>query len=316
MSAIRMLALAGLFSLSFAACGAAHDNAVTEPVTEAVEVALGDELALAGTLHLPAPSADPAPAVILYPGSQSSTNLPGLAAHLAAQGIVTLDLNKRGVAGSGGRWSDETIERQADDALAAFAFLQTRAEVDAARIGIAGHSQGGWVAQLAAAREPDLAFIILLAGPTQTVREQILTDERYHLTGWGVPPAEVDARIAMFGDFMEAALTNPAVCSPQGGHYLCGLFRYDPADALSAIQVPVLALYGENDPMTPPELNEADLRAALAHLPEGAVTTRVFEGANHVFWASQTGLRDEYPQLTREYVPGFLDTISDWVLER
>ncbi|MGY6663026.1 MAG: alpha/beta hydrolase family protein [Glycocaulis sp.] len=316
MSAIRMLALAGLFSLSFAACSAARDNVVAEPVTEAVEVPLGEGVALAGTLHLPAPSDTPAPAVILYPGSQASTNLPGLAAHLAAQGIVALDLNKRGVAGSGGHWSDETIERQADDALAAYAFLQTRPEVDAARIGIAGHSQGGWVAQLAAAREPELGFIILLAGPTQTVREQILTDERYHLTGWGVPPAEVDARIDMFGDFMEAALTNPAVCSPQGGHYLCGLFRYDPEDALSAIQVPVLALYGENDPMTPPELNEADLRAALAHLPEGALTTRVFESANHVFWASQTGLRDEYPQLTREYVPGFLDTISDWVLER
>ncbi|MGY6532798.1 alpha/beta hydrolase family protein [Glycocaulis sp.] len=316
MYVMRMLAFAGLWCLSFAACGAAHDGTATTPASEMVEVPLAEGLALTGTLHLPAQDYLPASAVILYPGSQGSTNLPGMAEHLAAQGIVTLDLNKRGVAGSGGHWSDETIERQADDALAAFAFLQTRAEVDAARIGIAGHSQGGWVAQLAAAREPDVAFIILLAGPTQTVREQILTDERYHLTGWGVPPAEVDARIAMFGDFMEAALTNPAVCSPQGGHYLCGLFRYDPADALSAIQVPVLALYGENDPMTPPELNEADLRAALAHLPEGAVTTRVFEGANHVFWASQTGLRDEYPQLTREYVPGFLDTISDWVLER
>src|SRR5690606_15089673 len=117
----------------------------------------------------------------------------------------------------------ETIERLAEDALAAIRYLQEREEVSRNHVGVVGHSQGGWVAQLAAARSPDVAFVVLLAGPSQTVKEQILTDERNHLAGWGVPPQEVASRIDMFGDFLDAALTNPAVCGTRHGHYLCGL---------------------------------------------------------------------------------------------
>lgn len=279
---------------------------------EAVRVPIGEDLLLTGTLHLPE-ERGAAPAVVLYPGSQGSRHLPGLAEHLASNGIAALDLNKRGVEGSGGTWRDETIERQAGDALAALGFLQARPEVDARRIGIVGHSQGGWVAQLAAARSPEVAFIVLLAGPAQSVLEQILLDERNHLAGWGVPPHEVEGRIEMFGELLRGALTNPAVCGPEPRHYLCGLFRYDPAEALAGIRVPVLALFGERDPMTPPEENEARMREALAHLGEGRLDTHVFPAANHSFWPSATGLRDEYPRLERTYVPGFLAAISTWI---
>lgn len=326
MTHTRLLLAIGALALGLSSCGAPQaqvpagatqaapaPQAAAEPRQEAVTVPAAGGIVLTGTLHLPAaPGA--APAVVLFPGSQGSRNLAGLAEHLAAQGVVALDLNKRGVDGSGGHWRDESIERLSEDALAAVRFLQEREEADPRRVGIAGHSQGGWVAQLAAARSGDVAFIVLLAGPAQTVREQILTDERHHLAGWGVPPEEVGYRIAMFGDFMEAALTNPAVCGPQGGHYLCGLFRYDPAAALAAIRVPVLALYGENDPMTPPEENLDRLAAALAHLGEDGLRQHVFPLANHVFWASETGLRDEYARIPREYVPGFLDMVSSWIL--
>lgn len=279
---------------------------------EPVRITIAGDLVLTGTLHLPAVPAG-SPAVVLYPGSQGSRNLTGLAEHLAAQGIAALDLNKRGVAGSGGHWRDETIERQADDTLAAIRSLQRRAELDPRRIGIVGHSQGGWVGQLAAARSRDVAFLVLLAGPAQTIKEQILTDEANHLAGWGVPPQEVVGRIGMFGELLEAALTNPGVCGPEPQHYLCGIYRYDPAEALAGIRVPVLALFGERDPMTPPGLNEERLLAALAHLDEGQVETKVFPMANHTFWASETGLRDEYGRIPQTYVPGFLESISSWI---
>lgn len=297
-----------LLLLLFGTAGAAR-AATQEPV----RVPVAADIVLTGTLHLPdAPAA--APAVVLYPGSQGSRNLAGLAEHLAAHGIVALDLNKRGVAGSDGEWRNETIERQAGDAAAAVRYLQRRSEVDGRKVGIVGHSQGGWVAQLAAARSRDVAFVVLLAGPAQTVKEQILADERNHLAGWGVPPNEVEGRIEMFGELLDAALANPAVCGPEPGHYLCGLIRYDPAEALAGIDVPVLALFGERDPMTPPADNQARLAAALAHLGPDRLAIRVFPDANHLFWASRTGLRDEYERLDRRYVPGFLETISAWII--
>ncbi len=306
-------------AFAFAVCAlalsaSAHSSEDREPASpDTVSIQIADDLSLTAALHLPA-DAEGAPAVVLYPGSQGSVNLSGVAEHLASQGIVALDLNKRGVAGSDGHWRDETIERQAGDALAAVAFLQSLDGVDPARVGIAGHSQGGWVAQTAAAGSPDVAFIVLLAGPSQTVKQQILTDERHHLLGWGVPEAEVDERIGMFDGLLDAALTNPAVCGDEPQHYLCGLIWHDPAETLAAIDVPVLALYGERDPMTPPAENADRLEAALAHLGPEGLTSHTFAEANHVFWTSGTGLRDEYASLSREYVPGFLETITDWIL--
>jgi dipeptidyl aminopeptidase/acylaminoacyl peptidase len=300
------------FALALAPSAAAFDDG-EPPAPEAAAVRVADDLVLTGTLHRPA-HFENAPAVVLYPGSQGSVNLSGVAEHLASQGIVALDLNKRGVSGSDGHWRDETIERQAGDALAAVEHLRSLEGVDPARVGIAGHSQGGWVAQTAAARSPDVAFIVLLAGPSQTVKEQILTDERYHLLGWGVPEAEVDERIGMFDGLLDAALTNPAVCGDEPQHYLCGLIWHDPAETLAALDVPVLALYGERDPMTPPAENAERLETALAHLGPEGLTSHTFAEANHVFRASRTGLRDEYADLPRDYVPGFLQMISDWIL--
>jgi dienelactone hydrolase len=275
-------------------------------------VPVTEEIALAGVLHLPE-GTGAFPAVVLYPGSQGSRNLPAIGAHLAANGIVALELEKRGVAGSGGSWHDETIDRQASDLMSAVGFVRARPEVDTGRIGVAGHSQGGWVAQVAAARSPEIRFLVLLAGPAQTVREQILTDERNHLVGWGVPPAEADERIGMFGDLLDAAMSNPAVCGSPPRHYLCGIIRHDPQAALAGLRIPVLALFGERDPMTPPDPNVAQLQAALAHLGPGQLTIHVFPAANHIFRTSRTGLRDEYSRLSPDYVPGFLDMLTGWI---
>ena len=58
-----------------------------------------------------------------------------------------------------------TSEDLAADALAAVGFLRARAEVDPARIGLLGHSEGGLLAVMAAARSKDVGFIILVSGP-------------------------------------------------------------------------------------------------------------------------------------------------------
>lgn len=281
---------------------------------EKVTVPAGD-VELAGRLHRPE-GGGARPAVVLLAGSQDSRNPKGLAKALAKRGIVVLDLYKRGVGGSGGRWDTETIPQRAGDAIAAVRWLQRVPGVDPARVGVVGHSQGGWVAQLAAADSSDIAFVVLLAGPAQTVREQILTDERSHLAGWGVPPHEVEARIRMMDQLMGAAVSNPAVCGEVQRHYLCGMYHYDPAAAIARIQVPVLALYGGKDPMVPPSRNLERLRGQLPAATRERLVTRVFPNGNHFFMTSNTGLRDEYERLSGEYEPGFLDTIGDWVRAR
>jgi hypothetical protein len=133
----------------------------------------------AGTFTLP-PGDGPFPAVLLITGSGAQNrdetvmgHRPFLiiADHLTRRGIATLRVDDRGVGGSTGNVMNATIADNAGDALAGVAFLKTQLKVDPRRIGLLGHSEGGWVAPLAATCSPDVAFIVLLAGPAVTGRE-------------------------------------------------------------------------------------------------------------------------------------------------
>jgi dipeptidyl aminopeptidase/acylaminoacyl peptidase len=113
---------------------------------------------LAGTLTLPR-SKKPSPAVLLIAGSgpiDRDETVFGhkpfliLADHLTKQGFAVLRVDKRGVGQSTGNYDLATSVEFAADALAGVEYLKTRKEVDAKRIGLIGHSEGGLIAPMVA----------------------------------------------------------------------------------------------------------------------------------------------------------------------
>jgi alpha/beta superfamily hydrolase len=129
---------------------------------------------LAGTLTLPA-SGKPFPAAVLLSGSGPQDRdeaLMGhrpffvLADHLTRLGIAVLRFDDRGVARSTGDFAAATTEDFATDALAGLEFLKRRPEIDPARVGLIGHSEGGLIAPMVAARSKDVAFLVLIAAPS------------------------------------------------------------------------------------------------------------------------------------------------------
>ena len=74
-------------------------------------------------------------------------------------------VDDRGVGGSTGNSSQATSEDFAGDVLAGIEYLKSREEIDPARIGLIGHSEGGLIAPIVAVEFPDVAFIVLMAGP-------------------------------------------------------------------------------------------------------------------------------------------------------
>jgi dienelactone hydrolase len=58
-----------------------------------------------------------------------------------------------------------TSEDFAKDVETGITISQSRADVDTKKIGLIGHSEGGMIAPMVAARKRDVAFIVLLAGP-------------------------------------------------------------------------------------------------------------------------------------------------------
>jgi uncharacterized protein len=286
------------------------------PRHEAVRVQSG-RVVLAATLVLPAGD-QPHPAVVLVSGAQDGVYAPShpLVQRLARDGIAVLVLGKRGVGESTGNWRRESFEQRAEDVERALGMVRGRSEIDARRVGLIGHSQGGWIAQLVAAANPDIPFVVLLAGPGQTVFDQILTDERIHLERRGTAPEVVEQKNRRLRKQLRALSATAPVCRAIRAHYLCHIIRFDPTPAIERMRMPVLALYGELDPEVPPVPNVELVSGALERAGNRDVRIHVFPQTNHLFWIARTGLRDEYMQLEEEYAPGFLDLVSGWIVER
>lgn len=179
------------------------------PYTEeevTVEVPKADGVTLAGTLTLP-PGDGPHPAVVLVSGSgpqDRDETLAGyrpflvLADHLGRRGVAVLRLDDRGVGGSTGSTPESTLGDRADDALAAVRYLRGRSEVDGTRVGLVGHSEGGWVAPLVAVEAPDrVAFVVMLAGPAQSPRDLLRSQRRALLEAQEVDGTTVTALLTL-----------------------------------------------------------------------------------------------------------------------
>ena len=155
-------------------------------------------ITIAGTLTVPKAGAR-VPAVVLISGSGAQDRdetvagfkiFAVLADHLTRQGVAVLRTDDRGVGGTTGSISDSTTADFASDALAAVAFLKTRPEIDPARIGLCGHSEGGLVAPMAAAKSKDVAFIVLLAGPALTGERIVLAQAEAIARAQGAPTCQ------------------------------------------------------------------------------------------------------------------------------
>ena len=258
-----------------------------------------DGATLAGTLLLP-PGSGRRAAVAYVTGSGPTTReyLPELQALLLHNGVAVLAYDKRGVGASGGTYPGEsptesTIAQLARDAAAAARFLAARPEVDRARVGLAGHSQAGWIMPLAATREPAIRFLVAFSGPAVTADENDLYQS---LAGEGDRPqrlsdAQVDAKVERAGP---------------GG--------VDPIPWIAELRVPVLWLYGALDQIVPPRLSTKRL-APLAAEPGRDFTVWTFPRANHALVETRTGLTSEMLRSDR-YARGMFPRVGAWLRAR
>jgi pimeloyl-ACP methyl ester carboxylesterase len=132
-----------------------------------------------------------------------------LADALTRKGILVLRYDKRGVGKSTGNYAQATTADFADDAEAGLRYLETRPEANPHRIGFIGHSEGGVIAPIVAARNRDVAFIVLLAGTGVPGAELLLAQHRLVALAAGVPPAEVERQSAMEKEILELVEHTP-----------------------------------------------------------------------------------------------------------
>lgn len=247
-----------------------------------------DGVTLHGTVVAP-PGGTKLPGIVMVHGSgeHSREDYRDQAEAFARQGIATLIYDKRTEGYSQFSRSYSTL---ADDALAAVEALRKRPEVDPARVGVWGLSEGGWVAPLAASRSSDVAFVVTLgANGVEPSRQQAWAIEnqlrRLGMTGSivGMASSTMMRQLVGGGVFPEA--------------------HYDPVPVLKSLRQPVLGLWGAKDVLTPPGEAVRIFRDSVAHH-----TLRVFPDAQHQLRRTTDG----FDKLDG-YAPGYVELVGSWV---
>lgn len=321
---------------------------------------LTDDVKLAGTLTLPEGNG-PFAAVILISGSGQQDRNEEIFGHkpflvladaLTRRGVAVLRVDDRGVGGSTGEVAKATSNDFADDVRAEIKYLTSRKEIDPKRIGLAGHSEGGLIAPLVAAENPDVAFLVLLAAPGVTgeeilyrqgtliaramgADEKTLTRQRkqqermFAVLREKLDDAATEAKVRKVMDATIAELTEAekkVVESQRGAMeqqfkmmqspWFRNFLTHDPRPALKKITCPVLAITGEKDLQVDPKQNLPELKKAFAASGNEQVRIEELPGLNHLFQTCTTGSIAEYGQITETFSPAALEIVTDWIVKQ
>jgi pimeloyl-ACP methyl ester carboxylesterase len=308
---------------------------------------LGAENHLAGTLSVPN-GKGPFPAVVLISGTGHNTRDEDVWGHkvflvladaLNRNGFAVLRYDKRGVGGSSGNYDAATTADFASDAEAAVAWLRTQPQIDASRVGVLGHSEGGIIAPAVAAADKRVAFVVMIAGPCIRGDKLFVLQSAMTAKAYGAPDDYIARRRVFDQELYSAVISAPSesaaldrakalvargvadklvdaseaeslpkdATSPWERYFLA----YDPAPTLARLTVPVLVLNGSLDVQVPAKENLAAARQALKNNSNATITE--LTGMNHLLQNAKTGAPSEYNDIEETMSPTALKIITDWL---
>jgi dienelactone hydrolase len=277
-------------------------------------------ITLGGTLTKPASARGPLPAVVTITGSGQQDRdeyipLVGgvrifrqVADTLSRVGIAVLRLDDRGLGASTGSFLASTTADFADDIRAALAYLRTRTDIDPNRLALVGHSEGGMIAPMVAATDPELRAIAIMAGPADKMLDIILSQNKWvadhnpKFTQAQRDSVLAEARVMLAP---EKQIT-PAVKF---------WTSYDPAPVAKKVKASTLILQGATDRQVPVE-NANKLAALIRSGGNKDVSVRIFPATDHLFLADSTGdFLDMYKHVqTNKVSPVILGALADWMV--
>jgi pimeloyl-ACP methyl ester carboxylesterase len=280
-----------------------YSNPGDEPVIiPAAGFNLGATITRPGT---PPPAGGRYPAAILLSGSGVDDRdgyalgiptLGQLAGALAEAGVLAVRFDKRGYGQSGGRSESATVPDHAEDARAIKRWLEKRKDIDPRRIALVGHSEGAWVALLAAARERRFAAVVSIAGPAATGAELMLEQQQRALDRLQLPPEERERRVALQKQIQTAVLTGrgwdaipPDLRQQADTPWFQSLLMFEPAEVIEDVRQPLLFVHGELDRQVP--VAHADRLAALARTESDSksIAVVIVRGVNHLLVQATAG---------------------------
>jgi pimeloyl-ACP methyl ester carboxylesterase len=301
------------------------------------------------------------PAVVIISGSYQQDRDGKMAGHpifaqiadyLSAKGIAVLRLDDRGTGKTTGVYETATTADFAEDALTAIQFLRDRNGIDRNRIGLLGHSEGGAVASIAAAKSKNVKFIVSVAGLAMSGYESLVRQNEDLVNSSGLTDADKkrsnEINALMFKTAFRYAKSDSlgtilnktyadwkvkddayfktknipydhfrfpiySYVNNATGPWYRYFVRYDAAETIKKVKVPILALNGDRDIMVNGKLNLANWKNYGAAGGNKRVKTVLLPGLNHLFLPCQTCTQAEYKTIDASFSVTALDLITEWV---
>ncbi len=280
-----------------------------------------------------------------------------IADHLTKNGIAVLRFDNRGRGKSEGEFSflSTTKEDIVTDVMAAYEYLNHRPEIDIKNIGLIGHSEGGVIAAMTAAKISDIAFVVLMASPglngvktlslqigpvaesfgiNRTAAQkyqnilrrlnEILTDEHNNEI---IKQKIIDMYKDCSAGIKEEernALKKIGYDFPKDPGQFANLidapgwydsFTFAPKEIFREITCPALVLNGGKDLQVPPKEHLDAIRSALEEGKTDDYTIMEIPGLNHLFQSAETGSPMEYEKIEETISPLTLEIIRKWILD-
>lgn len=311
----------------------------------------GGEAWLGGTLSYPKGFKTGMPVVLMVTGSGQQNRDEELMGHkpflviadyLARHGIATLRYDDRGVGKSTGNMAMITLQSNMLDAEAGIDYLKSTKKFG--KIGVLGHSEGGIISYMLAARGK-ADFVVSLAGPVLPGDSVLLMQNRDLLTAAGLDKDNVEKHATAlsrvfkyrmseqkmkFSDKPESLvpmLTMDIALLPElrknlietvkmvDSPWLVSYLKYDPATDIRKINSPVMLIIGDNDK----QVNAtANIQAAENILPKAVKAKsllKAYPTLNHLFQPSETGSPGEYAKIETTISEEVLDDITSWIIK-
>lgn len=220
-----------------------------------------------------------------------------IADYLARHGIATLRYDDRATGASvGGEIKNATSEDFARDAAAGLEYLRNTKAFS--KVGLLGHSEGGLIAfMLAAKKQTD--FIVSLAGPG-VKGDTLLAAQGNRILSLSGMPADMT---------VEKYRQQDAV---QQMPWLKWFIDYDPAADIAATRCPVFALNGDRDCQVISSQNLTAIERLLSKSKQNLI--KEYPGLNHLFQHCTTGLVNEYSQIEETISSEVLNDIAEWII--
>lgn len=286
-----------------------------------------------GTLTLPENYTKQTPVVLMVTGSGQQNRDEELFEHkpfaviadaLARQGIASLRYDDRGWGDKSVNFADFTTDDFRQDAAAALPLLRKRFN----KVGILGHSEGGTIAMMLAAKGKT-DFIVSLAGMAISGKETLVMQNRQAMSSIGLPKEMVDTYCNSISKALDEIASGkkaseiniddtPEALKPitikalqqADTPYIRHFLTIDVSKQLSKIKCPVLALNGTKD-------TQVDCAANTTLLEKGLInskhTIKKIEGVNHLFQHCTTGNVVEYQQIEETIASEVLEIIYSWI---